>query len=114
VYVQDAGWKVLRIVDKTTVYVEGRAVESDVLGGYTVHVGRVQVDVVHPKGTMAGNERAAVMLPAKELRKIKVGDKILAGEKLNRVGTRLIKVSDKGFSSEVFVYQRERKKGAKR
>lgn len=109
VVVQEDGWKVLNVVDKVTVYVEGRTVDAvDNASAGSAIVGGVRVDFIRPT-IVKGRERAAVMLPAKEVRKIKEGDMILGGEKLYRVGQRKIRVSER-FSTEAWVYSKKRPK----
>lgn len=120
--VADEGWKVLRVINKTCVYVEGREVESDMVGVVTAHdivitssdVRRERRDVMVPTGgMMKGRERAIVQLTAKEVKKIKVGDRILGGAELKRNGTRLLK-NENGSSSEPWFYYRDDSKNKKR
>ena len=120
--VSDDGWKVLRIINKTCVYVEGREVESDVVGVVTVHdititstdIHRERRDVMVPTGDMMkGRERAIVQLTAKEVKKIKVGDWILGGAEMKRNGTRFLK-NENGSSSYPWFYYRDDSKSKKR
>ena len=106
----------MRIINKTCVYVEGREVDSE-------SVGVVQDIVVTPLGdfyqerrdvmvptgrSMKGRETVIVQLPAREVKKIKVGDQILSGAKMKRNGRRLLK-AENGSTSEPWFYYRDKK-----
>jgi hypothetical protein len=113
VTVASDGWLVKEIVSKTAVLVEGREFETD---GADILIARTEdsrVTVKHSKEQVRARELAVVLLSAREVKKIKVGERILATEELWCLGRRRLQTA-KGFSAEPLVYSKEEPKTSKK
>lgn len=108
VVVEPGGWRVLEIIDRTTVFVEGRMKESVVFDSRTTTItsrhGSTRIETKTPSHAVRGRERAVVVLPAREVKKMEEGDYILGEKKLAMFDRQRIKLK-RGSTTEVWAYR---------
>lgn len=108
VVVEPDGWKVLEIIDRTTVFVEGRMKESVSFDSRTTTItsrhGSTRIETKTPSYAVRGRERAVVVLPSREVKKMEEGDYILGEKKLAMFDRQRIKLK-RGSTTEVWAYR---------
>ncbi len=105
VTVQPEGWTVIRILSKTSVIVDGREIEGEHYQWKPYRVEGIEVEVKEHAFTEKGPERAVIILPAREVKKIKINQRILGGKKMLILDQRTPVKTGKGFQATYPTYR---------